>query len=369
MKRTIAMVVAGGIWLLLAGLPVLAAELPLGLPPVPIPEDNPQTSEKIALGQQLYEDKRFSADGTVACANCHLLEKAFVDGLPVSEGIGQQKGTRNAPTVINAVYYNEQFWDGRRPTLEEQAKDPFVNPVEHGLETHDPIVEIVQTDPDYVAQFEKVFGLKAAEITIDHVVKAIASFERTIISGNSPFDRYQYGGDQTAMSEAAIRGLNIYLDKGRCQSCHTIGEQDALFTNNDYHNLGVGLAKIEPRLREIVTAFRKAQAAGENVDEKVLTDADVSELGRFAITLRPADIGKFKTPGLRNIAVTAPYMHDGSLNTLEEVIDLYDRGGEANPMLDGGIRVLNLTDQEKSDLVEFLKHLTSPEYAHLANQK
>ncbi|BCA78317.1 cytochrome c peroxidase [Desulfuromonas sp. AOP6] len=369
MKCTMAIRVSVILSIMAFALPVLSAPLPLGLPPVPIPADNPQTPEKIALGKQLYEDKRFSSDGTVACANCHLPEKAFVDGLPVSEGVGQQKGTRNSPTVINAVYFKEQFWDGRRPSLEEQAKDPFINPVEHGLESHDPIVEIVQTDPDYVTQFEKVFGLKAADITIDHVVKAIASFERTIISGDSPFDRYQYGGDKTAMSEAAIRGLEVYLDKGRCQSCHTIGEQDALFTNNDYHNLGVGFAKIEPRMMEIVTAFRKAKATGENVDEKVLTDADVSELGRFAITLRPSDVGKFKTSGLRNIAVTAPYMHDGSLNTLEEVIDLYDRGGEANPMLDGGIRVLNLTDQEKSDLVEFLKHLTSPEYAHLANQK
>jgi len=368
MTHRMAMVVAGGLWLAISAVSALAAGLPLGLPTVQIPEDNPQTPEKITLGRQLYEDKRFSSDGTVACANCHLPDKAFIDGLPVSEGVGKQKGTRNAPTVINAAFNQTQFWDGRRPSLEEQAKDPFLNPVEHGLKTHEPILDIVRTDPSYTQQFEQVFHVKPAEITIDHVVKAIASFERTVISGDSPFDRYLYGGDKTAMSEAAIRGMAVFNDKGRCQSCHTIGETSALFMNHDFHNLGVGLSRITPRLMEIVNAYRTAKAKGEPLDEKVLTNADISELGRFALTLRPSDIGKFKTPGLRNIAVTGPYMHDGSLATLEEVIELYNQGGEANPMLDSGIRVLNLTDQEKADLVEFLKSLTSPEFAQLQNK-
>ncbi len=344
-----------------------ASELPLGLPPVPIPADNLQSPEKIALGKLLYHDKRFSADGTISCASCHDQQKAFADGLPTAEGVGKQKGTRNSPTVLNSAFYTTQFWDGRRASLEEQAKDPFLNPIEHGLDNHQAILKVVRGDSTYLEQFLKVFAVDPEEITIDHVVKAIASFERTIISGNSPFDRYQYGGEKDAMSEAAIRGLAIYRDKGRCQSCHSIDQTHALFTNNDFHNVGVGFKTIEPRLMEIVNAYRTAHAKGEAIDEKVLTDAETSELGRFVLTMRLSDIGRFKTSGLRNIAVTAPYMHDGSLNTLDEVIDLYDKGGEANPFLDSGIRVLNLSDQEKTDLVEFLKALTSPEYVHLQN--
>lgn len=349
--------------------PLHASEPPLGLPPVPIPADNPQTPENIALGQRLFEDKRFSADGTVSCATCHDREKAFGDALPVSEGVGKQKGTRNAPTVVNAAFYKVQFWDGRRSSLEEQARDPFVNPVEHGLKSHQPILDVIRGDPDYPAAFGAVFGVDPASITIDHVVKAIASFERTLVSGNSPFDRYLYGDEKDAMSAAAIRGLGIFRDKGRCQSCHTIEQTDALFTNNQLHNLGVGFKRIEPRLMEIANALRSAVTRGETIDEKVLTAPDISELGHYVVTFRPSDIGRFKTSGLRNIAVTGPYMHDGSLKTLEEVVELYNKGGEPNPMLDSGILPLDLTAEEKADLVAFLNALTSPEFAHLQTAK
>ncbi len=353
-------------WLAVSAAAAPAAEkLPLGLPPVPIPADNPQTPEKIALGKRLFEDKRFSADGTVACANCHKPDQAFTDGLPVSEGIRKQKGTRNAPTVVNAAYFTSQFWDGRRPSLEEQSQDPFVNPIEHGLKDHRPILDVIRRDPEYVAQFKKVFGVGPDQITMDHVAKAIASFERTVISGDSPFDRYQFGGDKTAMSESAIRGLEVFRTKGRCVDCHKIEQTSATFTDNDFHNLGVGFKRIEPKLQTIVAQFRAAKAAGKAIDETVLTSAEASELGRFAVTGRISDLGRFKTPTLRNVAVTGPYMHDGSQKTLEEVIDFYDKGGEKNPFLAGGIRPLNLTPQEKADLVEFLRHLTSPEYAHL----
>jgi cytochrome c peroxidase len=335
----------------------------LGLPPVPIPADNPQTPEKIALGERLFMEKRFSGDGTVACANCHDPEKAFADGLPVAVGIRNQKGTRHAPTVINAAYYEDQFWDGRRPSLEEQAKDPFLNPVEHGLTSHDQIVEVVRGDPSYVAAFEEVFGVQAADITIDHVVQAIAAFERTVVSGDSPFDRYLYGGDQTAMNEAAIRGLETYRTKARCQDCHKIDQTFATFTDNDFHNLGVGFKRIQDKFMPLAAKLRKDRKPMEEIDGAILSDPELSELGRFVVTLRPSDIGRFKTPTLRNIAVTAPYMHDGSQKTLEEVIDFYNQGGEKNPVLDSGIRPLNLTDQEKADLVEFLKALTSPQFA------
>lgn len=348
----------------LVGLAV-AGEPPLGLPPVPVPAENPITPVKVKLGKMLFLDERFSADGTVSCATCHDPKMAFVDGLPVSEGIKGLKGTRNAPTVINAAYYTSQFWDGRRATLEEQALDPFVNPVEHGLKSHEPIVKICRTDPTYRKLFAEAFGLKPEEITIDHVVKAIATFERTVIAGNSPFDRYYFGGDENAISEAAKRGFKLFQTKARCQDCHRLDQKFALFTDNKFHNLGVGMEKIAPRLREIINAYRKAKRKGLKLDESVLSNQEISELGRFAVTLNLRDVGAFKTPSLRNVAVTGPYMHDGSLKTLEEVVEFYNQGGRKNPFLSSGIRPLNLSEQEKRDLVEFLKSLTSPEYQHL----
>jgi cytochrome c peroxidase len=342
-----------------------AAENPLGLPPVPIPSDNPQTPEKIALGKLLFEDKRFSADGTVSCATCHDPQKVFTDGLPTSEGIKKLKGTRNAPTVVNVAYYDSQFWDGRRSSLEEQSKDPLINPIEHGLPSHGPILETIRKDESYTSQFRNVFGVAPQQITIDHVAKAIASFERTLISGDSPFDRYLYGGDKTALSESAIRGLEIYRTKARCQDCHSIGQTNATFTDNKFHNLGVGFKRLGSRTVQIANTFRKAKQEGKDIDKAVLGDQEISELGRFVVTLRPSDIGAFKTPTLRNIAVTAPYMHDGSIQTLEEMIELYNKGGENNPFLDSGIRPLNLTDQEKADLLAFIKSLTSPQFANI----
>ncbi len=362
--RLLTLATAGVLWTSAAtGAP------PLGLPPVPVPADNPITPEKARLGERLFHEKRFSADGTISCASCHKPELAFTDGLAVAEGIRGQKGTRNAPTVVNAAYYTTQFWDGRRPSLEEQAKDPFVNPVEHGLNDHSPILEVVRKDPQYREAFGKVFGITPEEITIDHVVKAIAAFERTVVSGDSPFDRYLYGGDESALSASAIRGLKIFRTKGRCVDCHKIEQTSATFTDNDFHNLGVGFQRIAPRLHDIVAKFREARSRGTNLDESILTRSEISELGRFAVTGRISDLGRFKTPTLRNVAVTAPYMHDGSLKTLEEVVEFYDRGGEANDFLDGGIRPLRLTEQEKKDLVEFLESLTSPRFAQPNNAR
>jgi cytochrome c peroxidase len=362
--RTIVLLLIAMTLGLAAGVPEARCdEALLGLPPVPIPADNPQTPDKIALGKRLFEDKRFSGDGTVACANCHDPAKVFGDGLPVAVGIHNQKGTRQAPTVVNAAYFEHLFWDGRRPSLEEQAKDPFLNPVEHGLTSHDQVVAVVRGDPSYVQAFEKVFGVEPGAITIDHVVKAIAAFERTVVSGDSPFDRYLYGGDPTAMSAAAIRGLEIYRTKARCQDCHKIDQTSAIFIDNDFHNLGVGFKRIQDKFMPLAGKLRKERKPMEEIDIAILSDPELSELGRFVVTLRPSDIGRFKTPTLRNVAVTAPYMHDGSQKTLEEVVDFYNQGGEKNPVLDSGIRPLNLTDEEKADLVEFLKALTSPKFA------
>ena len=306
-------------------------EAPLGLPPVLIPADNPPTAETISLGRRLYYDPMLSVDDTVACASCHHPDFGFTDGKPVSEGVNGQKGGRNAPTVFNVAYFATQFWDGRAPNLEKQAEGPVQNPIEmaHTLEG---VEQKLTADPTYQAEFEKAFG--PGPITYAKVEKAIASFERTVISGNSPFDRYFYGGDETALSEAAKRGLEILRNpqKGNCTACHPIG----LFTDNQFHNIGVG------------------------VDDQ----GELTDLGRYEVSKNEADRGAFKTPSLRNIALTAPYMHDGSLKTLKEVVDFYIGGGNSNPHLDLQLKVLTPTTEtgevnwSGADLEAFLEALT-----------
>ncbi len=272
---------------------------PLGLPPVQWPEDNPYTAAKAELGRLLYFDKRLSSDGSVSCASCHATEKAFADGLPVSTGIGKQKGGRSAPTVINRAYSTQQFWDGRAESLEEQAKGPIANPIEMTAEktadaAHAAVVKRLQGVPGYVKLFEKAFGTK--EITIDLVAKAIATFERTVYSGNAPFDRYS-AGDKKAMTAAQIRGMDVFFNKAACDSCH-LGFN---FTDGSYVNIGIGMDKPNP------------------------------DLGRFVVSGKEDDKGAFKTPTLREVEHHGPYMHDGSLKTLEEVVEHYNKGGNQEP--------------------------------------
>jgi cytochrome c peroxidase len=345
---------------------------PLGLPPVPVPEDNPQTAEKIALGDKLFNDKRFSSTGEVSCATCHDPEKAFTDSpLKTSEGVNKLTGTRNAPTVVNAAYMKTQFWDGRSPSLEDQALHPPVNPVEGGLADHGPILEIVRTDPEYVKAFEGVFGKTGEGITMDEVTKAIAAFERTQVAGNSPFDRYFYGGEKNALTDAQRRGFDLYVNKGRCVSCHVIEQTQATFTDGRFHNVGVGINDIQKDVPELAHEYIEAGITGDDVDIAVLSDKRSSELGRFAVTTDFDGLGAFKTPTLRNTAVTAPYMHDGSKATLRDVMVHYNNGGvtnegdPVNDFLSGGIRPLDLTEDEIDDLVAFMDALTSPEFADL----
>jgi len=351
-----------------------ATNLLLGLPPVPIPADNPQTPAKISLGDKLFHDARFSIDGTVSCATCHSEKHAFTDGKQFSTGHHGLTGTRNAPTVINAAYYKSQFWDGREPDLEAQSKQPFVNPVEGGLASHEPILQIVRSDPDYKKAFADVFGVTDAKLTMDHVAKAIASFERSLVSGDSPFDRYYFLGDKRALNAAQVRGFELFIGQGRCVSCHTIENDHALFTDSKFHNIGIGINAVQDDVPRLAGAFLEAKAKGGEVDRIVLTDKKSSELGRFAVTDKITEIGGFKTPTLRNIDLTAPYMHDGSLKTLKEVVSHYNNGGvtpagaKVNAYLSGGIRPLNLTEAQLDDLVEFLQALTSPQQAQAAAQ-
>ncbi len=335
----------------------------LGLPPVPVPEGNPQTPEKITLGRHLFEDNRFSSDGTVSCSSCHQEAKAFTDGLRVAQGIKRLEGTRNAPTVVNAAFYTSLFLDGRRDSLETQALDPLLNPIEHGLPNHRVIVDVIRNDAVYLGLFKQAFGIDPDAITIEHAAKAIASYERTLISGNSPFDSYFFGGDKTALSKSAARGLNIFRRKGNCANCHEITWNQALFTDNQFYNLGVGFVRINDKMLAFTEAV-KSNPADLNATINVFFDRNQrSELGRFPVTRFIQDLGKFRTPTLRNIERTAPYMHDGSQKTLEDVVEYYDRGGDKNPFLDPAIFPLKFTDQEKADLVSFLKALTSPEFA------
>jgi cytochrome c peroxidase len=302
---------------------------PLGLPPVPIPADNPATEETIALGRRLYYDPILSVDSTISCASCHAPQFAFSDHRPVSEGVAKKLGTRHAPTVINSAYFTLQFWDGRAPSLEEQAKGPISNPVEmaHSL---DAAVKRLQADPKYPALFKNAWGTD--QITIEMVANSIASFERTIVAGDSPFDRFYYGKDSRAMSPEAQRGLIIFLSpkKGGCAVCHAIGKDYSLFTDNKFHNLGVG-----------------ADTRGE-----------LNDVGRYAVTKADEDMGCFKTPSLRNLANRGRYMHDGSLPSVKDALAHYIGGGNWNAHLDKEIHSLDvLTFEERGDLLEFLDAL------------
>ena len=376
MRKTVFVVLLGVGLLAAAGVLSDAGQdeaAPLGLPQVPIPEDNPQTAAKIALGDKLFHDTRFSSTGQVSCSTCHDKEKAFTDGpLQTSEGIEGLTGTRNAPTVVNAAYFDTQFWDGRSPSLEDQALHPFTNPVEMGLKDHEPILEIVRSDSDYAKAFADVFGVSGKKITMDEVTKAIAAFERVQVAGESPFDRWRFGGQSDALTEQQQRGFDLFINQGRCVSCHVIEQTQALFTDNRFHNIGVGINNVQNDVPKLAGEFLEADMTLLEVDVEVLSDARTSELGRFAVSHGFDDLGSFKTSTLRNIAVTAPYMHDGSIATLRDAVVHYNNGGvtnegdPVNDFLSGGIRPLNLEDDQIDDLVAFLEALTSPQFAELA---
>jgi cytochrome c peroxidase len=345
--------VAGSLAVLcsLAGQADLLPQSRLGLPPVPSPRDNPQTPEKVALGRALFDDKRLSVDGSVSCSTCHQPDRAFTDGRSLAQGVRQQNGTRNAPTLINSAYLTSLFWDGRRGSLEEQAADPLVNPVEHGLDSHDEVLARVRADAAYVAGFRAAFDVAPGSIRLEHVVKALAAFQRTLVAGDSPFDRYRYGGNPSALSDAQIRGLGLFAGRAGCTACHTIGKEDALLTDNAFHSIGIGQGRAQSRLADRTTRLVRLSPAER--DRGITSDPEVAELGRFAVTLKPVDIGRFRTPTLRNVALTAPYMHDGSVPTLGEAVEreVYYRGLESG-------RPLILTPEEKADLVAFLEALT-----------
>jgi len=290
-------------------------KLPLGLQADAafIPGDNPQTPEKIALGKKFFWDKRWSTSGTVACVSCHQPDHGWTDPQRFSTNFAGKPTPRRAPTLVNRLFSDSQLWTGLRVSLEDQA-------LKDSNRTDEKVVEHLGTVPAYQQEFRKVSG---RELDPDGVAKAIAAYVRTIVSGNSPYDRYR-AGDKSAISAAAQRGLAVFEGKALCARCHA----GFNFTDEGYRNIGVGMDKENP------------------------------DLGRYSVTKKEEDKGAFKTPTLRDVAKHTPYMHDGSQKTLEEVVAFYDRGGHKNPWLSSDVKTLKLTNQEQKDLVAFLNSLS-----------
>jgi cytochrome c peroxidase len=286
---------------------------------MPVPANNALSGNKIALGRRLFFDRRLSRDQSLSCAGCHNPARGFTDGKIVSEGVFHRRGTRNVPTLINRGYGAAFFWDGRISSLEEQVLQPIQNPVEMDM-TVGEVVARLQHDRRYRTEFRQAFG---GEVKRDDLARALSSYVRTILSGDSPYDRY-VNSDLNALSAKAVKGLHIFRGKGNCINCH-VGPN---LTDERFHNTGV--------------AWR---------------DGKLTDPGRFVVTGKDQDRGAFKPPTLREVSRTAPYMHDGSLKTLEEVVEYYDRGGNRNPYLDADLRLLHLTPAEKKALIAFLQSL------------
>jgi cytochrome c peroxidase len=326
-----------------------------------IPADNPQTPEKISLGQRLFFDGRLSADGTVSCSTCHDPALAFTDRKPLSVGIQGRVGQRNAPTVLNAFYNKTQFWDGRVNTLEEQAALPIVNSVEMGHPSLDAAVAQIATVQEYKEAFQHVFGRPPNG---PDLLRAIASYERTQLSFDSPFDHF-IAGETNAISESAKHGWELFNTQARCNKCHALTDTQrdgTVFTDNDFHNIGIGIIR-----HNVVALARQAEQLIKSGDTSAIDRAaiqtDMSAVGRFLITKKEKDIASFKTPDLRNVLVTGPYFHDGSMETLWDVMDHYNKGdGLQDPYLDEDMQPLALTESDIDDLVAFLASLTSANY-------
>ena len=324
------------------------------------PDPRARAAAVVALGRTLFFDTGLSGDGNVACATCHAPERAYTDGRTRASGIGGRQGTRNTPSLLDVGRQRSLFWDGRRVRLEEQALDPLLNRVEHGLADEAELLRKVRADPRYASAIQAAYGVPASETTAQHVTGALAAFERTLESGRSPFDRF-LSGQRDALPETARQGWAIFDQVAHCTRCHlaTAGAgEPALFTDHQFHSLGVGLAKVERELPRLTARVAALHRDGAPLGRDVLNDPDLAELGRFVVTLDPHDVGAFKTPGLRNVALTAPYMHDGSVPTLAETVDLevYNRGARDE-------RPLILTPVQRADLVAFLQSLTSDDLA------
>jgi cytochrome c peroxidase len=332
--------------------------IPLGLPADTweyyVPRNNPLTPARIELGRKLFFDPRLSADGKISCSTCHKPEFAFADGKTVAEGIAGKLGARNSPTLLNAMFNAGQFWDGRADTLEEQAIQPLTNPLEMGNASYDEVVARLRAIPEYREEFQRAFG---KPVKIELAGHAIAAFERTLLSGDSPFDRFN-AGEPDAISDAAKRGFTLFRGKARCSRCHTFNDAVPFFTDFNYHNTGVAMnhPNFEKFARQVFDVAETDRAKAV-IDHLAARDGG-QELGRILISYQILDLGAFRTPSLRNVALTAPYFHDGSARTLADVVRFYNQGGRQNINREWDLHSLALTEEEQRDLISFLESLT-----------
>ena len=333
---------------------------PLGLPPVPVPADNPLSPEKVALGRRLFFERRLSHNDTISCAMCHVPEQGFTsNAMATAVGIEGRSVRRNSPTLYNSAYLRPLFHDGRETSLEQQIWGPLLARNEMGNPSIGAVLLELGRVDDYADRFERAFPGRG--LTMSTLGMALASYERTLISGDSAFDRYQYAGEADALSPAAARGFALFTGAAGCATCHTIESEHALFSDGAFHNTGVGY---DAAMGASADGSQLVQAApGVQLDVPRAIVAQVSapranDLGRYEITRDPADRWRYRTPTLRNVALSAPYMHDGSLATLRDVVEFYRRGGVPNEGLDPLVRPLPLSDTEAAELAAFLESLT-----------
>jgi cytochrome c peroxidase len=343
----------GWIGLLVAGLAISVAAGAMLRPVTRVSLDATLRARRIALGERLFTDPSLSADGRVRCASCHIPEKAYADGRTVAIGVYGRAGTRNTPSLLNTSTANEPtfFWDGRRTALEQAVLDPLTNSVEMGLRDQHDVLQRIQQTPTYAQAFADAFP-DSPPISSDHVATALVDYVGSLKSPASAYDRYALHNDKTSLSARALLGLAIFEGKGRCAECHVLKGTPAALTDHAYHRTGVGMDAINQELPELTQGVIQRSLQGAAIGNRVATHADEAQLGRFNATLDPADIGLFRTPSLRGVSKTAPYMHDGSIPSLDEAIDreVYYRSLQAG-------RPLNLTVEEQQDLKAFLQTL------------
>lgn len=341
-------------WILLLSTTIISHSVVAASPPRKPSSSSPGQARLINAGKKLFFDRSISSDGQVSCASCHNPEKYFSDGLPVSIGVNGHKGTRNAPSLINVAFNKSMFWDGRTNSLEEQALEPFLNPREMGLKNQTELLEKIRINTNIASPLMTALGIKnAKDLKPKHVAHALAAYERTLRSRSATIEQFRKGEGRSLLNQAAYRGYKVFTNSAECASCHRVDNKEAPLTDNQFHTLSVGLERINEQLSTLVSNYYTRRAKGESVDQIILSNNDFAELGRFVTTLKPEDIGKFRTPSLLNVAKTAPYMHDGSIPTLEEAVDreIYYRSLQRG-------RPLIVTPAEKADLIAFLNALT-----------
>lgn len=345
----------------------------LGLPDMQYPADNLPTKEKIALGRKLFMDRRLSHNNTISCAMCHVPEQGFtVNELATAVGIEGRTSRRNSPTLFNVGYYKNLFHDGREFSLENQVIGPMLAINEMGSPSIGYTIEKIRNLKDYDGLFEKAFG---ASISLQRLSQALAAYQRTLVSGNSRFDQWYYGKDGKALTQNEINGFRLFMGKAKCVSCHAVGEKAAIFTDQSFHNTGIGWARNNKIMSDASSSstFPLTLAPGivvqvaQNQVEKA-SEIPQNDVGRFEITEDPKDSWSYKTPSIRNVALTGPYMHDGSLRTLKEVVDFYNKGGEDNPYKDPLLQPLGLNATEVAELVAFMEALTGSNVKQLEGE-